>query len=218
MNEEDVEREGLEGEDGQDYNEAGEADIGQADGLEQEVDPEVAAVKAKVQKMEEEAAEEAAKISSLQQKIKEQHHAAPAGLVTQESKEEADSRSIHVANCDYNAKPEELQTFFSACGPINRVTICCDKYTGNPLGYAYVEFTEADSVEHAKALNETLFRGRQITVTNKRTNLPGITRGRGGGSFRGQRRPFRSGSRFRGGRGRGRARGFGNRTAHFSPY
>lgn len=30
--------------------------------------------------------------------------------------------------------------------------------------FAYVEFTEADAVELAKALDESLFRGRQIKV------------------------------------------------------
>lgn len=49
-------------------------------------------------------------------------------------------------------------------------------------------------------LNESLFRGRLIKVTAKRTNMPGMAaRGRGRG--RGRGRPFR-------GRGRGRGRGY----------
>lgn len=57
---------------------------------------------------------------------------------------------------------------------------------------------------NAMVLNESLFRGRLIKVTAKRTNLPGMSaRGRGRG--RGRGRPY---FRARGGRGRGRGRGW----------
>ena len=81
---------------------------------------------------------------------------------------------------DYQATAEELGQHFNGCGAINRVTILCDKYTGHPKGYvpinyikiifvcrfAYVEFTDADSVKAAVELDESLFRGRQIKVFN----------------------------------------------------
>lgn len=109
-----------------------------------------------------------------------------------------------------------------SCGTINRVTILCDKFTGHPKGFAYVEFADPSLVANAMAMNESLFRGRLIKVrvrgshnvkhicssssflfdhsqvTAKRTNLPGMSaRGRGRG--RGRGRPFR---------GRGRGRGY----------
>lgn len=71
--------------------------------------------------------------------------------------------------------------------------------------FAYIEFTEPEGKQNALALNESLFLGRQIKVTEKRTNKPGISttnrppRGRGRGrvivrymypGFRG-RRPMR---------------------------
>ena len=46
-----------------------------------------------------------------------------------------------------------------------RVTILCNKYDGHPKGFAYVEFTDKDSVQTAMALDDSLFRGRQIKVT-----------------------------------------------------
>ena len=46
-----------------------------------------------------------------------------------------------------------------------RVTILCNKFDGNPKGFAYVEFTDKDSVSTAMALDESLFRGRQIKVS-----------------------------------------------------
>ena len=45
-----------------------------------------------------------------------------------------------------------------------RVTILCNKYDGHPKGFAYVEFTDKDSVQTAMALDDSLFRGRQIKV------------------------------------------------------
>ena len=40
----------------------------------------------------------------------------------------------------------------------------CNKYDGHPKGFAYVEFTDKDSVQTAMALDDSLFRGRQIKV------------------------------------------------------
>ena len=37
---------------------------------------------------------------------------------------------------DYQSTAEELGQHFQACGAINRVTIICDKFTGNPKGYS----------------------------------------------------------------------------------
>ena len=65
-------------------------------------------------------------------------------------KEEIDSRSVYVGNVDYSVTPEELQAHFQECGTVNRVTILTDKM-GNPKGFAYVEFLEADAVEAAQA-------------------------------------------------------------------
>ena len=64
---------------------------------------------------------------------------------------EADQRSIFVGNVcfllwrscslelnmlqvDYGATPEELQSHFQSCGTIERVTILCNKFTGQPKG------------------------------------------------------------------------------------
>ena len=107
---------------------------------------------------------------------------------------------------DYSATPEELQNHFQSCGTINRVTILCDKWTGHPKGYrfkktltirfAYVEFADQAAVDNAVVLNDSLFKGRIIKVTAKRTNVPGMKRGRGRGGFRGGR-GFRGRGAFR---------------------
>merc|ERR1719481_992391 len=134
-----------------------------------------------------------------------------------EKKIDVDSRSVYIGNVDYGATAEELEQHFHGCGSINRVTILCNKFDGHPKGFAYVEFTDKDSVQTAMALDDSLFRGRQIKVMPKRTNKPGISttnrppRGRGGFRARGRGRGFGGGymRRPRGGyRGR----------AHYAPY
>ncbi|XP_051122910.1 polyadenylate-binding protein 1-like [Andrographis paniculata] len=106
-------------------------------------------------------------------------------------KEEVDSRSIYVGNVDYACTPEEVQQHFQSCGTVNRVTILTDKY-GQPKGFAYVEFVEAEAVQNATLLNETELHGRQIKVSPKRTNIPGMKqfRGRRPNPYYGFRRPF----------------------------
>ena len=144
-----------------------------------------------------------------------------------EEKLEADARSIYVGNVDYSATAQELEAHFHGCGSINRVTILCDKFSGHPKGFAYVEFGDKDSVQTAQALDDSLFKGRQIKVTPKRTNRPGISTtdrvprggGRGGAIIMPQ--GMAAFGFLGGGGGRGRAAGFpmqGGRGGGFNPY
>ncbi|CCH44661.1 hypothetical protein BN7_4230 [Wickerhamomyces ciferrii] len=121
---------------------------------------------------------------------------------TQEEKSDIDARSIYVGNVDYDSSPEELQKHFQSVGVINRVTILLNKFTGQPKGFAYIEFAEPSSVVNSLVLNDSVFRGRNLKVNPKRTNIPGFSRGRGRGRGRG------------GFRGRGAFRGRGR----FQPY
>jgi RNA recognition motif-containing protein len=65
---------------------------------------------------------------------------------------------------DYGATAEELEAHFHGCGSVNRVTILCNKFDGQPKGFAYIEFTDKESVQMAMAMDESLFRARQIKV------------------------------------------------------
>ncbi|KAI1107177.1 hypothetical protein F4804DRAFT_298869 [Jackrogersella minutella] len=175
---------------------------------------EITAMKKRVAEMEQEAA-----------KLREMHAALEErGQEVSEDRSDVDSRSIFVGNVDYSVSPEEIQAHFQSCGSINRVTILLDKFTGQPKGYAYVEFTEPSLVAQALVLNDSVLKGRNIKVTPKRTNIPGLSRGRGGrgrggfggpgrgGFFAGRGGFMPRGGFYRGGY-RGRARGAG-----FNPY
>jgi len=187
-------------------------------------DPELEAIKARVREME----EEAEKLKEMQTEVDKQMNmssptAAPTAspFPTPEEKIEADGKSIYVGNVDYGATAEELEQHFHGCGSVNRVTILCDKYSGHPKGFAYIEFADKDSVLTAMALDDSLFRGRQIRVVPKRTNRPGVSttnrRPRGRGFGRGAGRgaaPFYAGYAPRSRRPFGRIR----RASYYSPY
>ena len=54
------------------------------------------------------------------------------------------------------------------------MTILCNKFDGTPKGFAYIEFADKDSVETAMALDESLFRGRQIKVSSPTRSLASL--------------------------------------------
>ncbi|KAF3836081.1 hypothetical protein F7725_028639 [Dissostichus mawsoni] len=121
-------------------------------------DPELEAIKARVREME----EEAEKLKELQNEVEKQMNLSPPPvgpvIMSIEEKMEADGRSIYVGNVDYGATAEELEAHFHGCGSVNRVTILCDKYTGHPKGFAYIEFADKESVRTAMALDEWALR------------------------------------------------------------
>ncbi|KAJ3553907.1 hypothetical protein NP233_g12538 [Leucocoprinus birnbaumii] len=123
---------------------------------------EIMLMKQRVEEME----REAKKLRELQAAAEQATNGSEGGdsnaMETEEDKALIDSRSVYVGNVDYNATPEEIQGHFQSCGTINRVTILCDKFTGHPKGYAYVEFSEPDHIDAALAMDNSLFRGRLI--------------------------------------------------------
>ncbi|KAF5947725.1 hypothetical protein HYC85_013682 [Camellia sinensis] len=141
--------------------------------------------------------EEAGALREMQAKVEKEMGAvqdSSSGSATQAEKEEVDSRSIYVGNVDYACTPEEVQQHFQSCGTVNRVTILTDKF-GQPKGFAYVEFVEVEAVQNALLLNESELHGRQLKVSAKRTNVPGMKqyRGRRPNPYFGfpSRRPFK---------------------------
>ncbi|XAR53040.1 hypothetical protein NMG60_11021427 [Bertholletia excelsa] len=120
--------------------------------------------------------DEAAALREMQAKVEKEMGAVqdPAtAAASQANREEVDSRSVFVGNVDYSCTPEEVQQHFQSCGTVNRVTIRTNKY-GQPKGYAYVEFLEPEAVQEALQLNESELHGRQLKVSAKRTNIPGM--------------------------------------------
>ncbi|KAJ3294504.1 cytoplasmic RNA-binding protein [Borealophlyctis nickersoniae] len=132
----------------------------QEDGNVDAADLELEALQSRMKEME----EEAAKLREMQEKVEKDGAGGTSSAGAEDDKEAADTRSIYVGNVDYSATPEEVQAHFQSCGTINRVTILCDKWTGQPKGYAYVEFADPAVVANALVLDESLFKGRLIKV------------------------------------------------------
>ncbi|KAF2364351.1 RNA recognition motif domain [Trinorchestia longiramus] len=144
----------------------GEADVSEEtfNDTDQNIESELEAIKARVREME----DEAEKIRQIQSEVDKQMSnysptspSAPVPLSIEE-KMEVDARSIYVGSVDYGATAEELEQHFHGCGAVNRVTILCNKFDGHPKGFAYIEFSDKDSIQMAMALDESLFRGRQL--------------------------------------------------------
>lgn len=155
-------------------------------------DPELLAIRERVRQMEEEST-----------KLKEML-VATSGVAPGTTPEESDSKSVYVGNVDYSVTVDDLTAHFASCGPIARCTILCDKRTGHPKGFAYLEFAEEESVDRAvNEMNETLLNNRLIKVLPKRTNIYGFN-AQSGVSMRGFRGRGRGRPRGRGYRGRGR--------------
>ncbi|KAG5548483.1 hypothetical protein RHGRI_013985 [Rhododendron griersonianum] len=168
----------------------GDADMaGADDGAVMELDD----MKKRLKEME----DEAAALREMQAKVEKEMGSVqdPAtAAASQANREEVDSRSVFVGNIyqhsagflaevlrlkmifglvDYSCTPEEVQQHFQSCGTVNRVTIRTNKY-GQPKGYAYVEFLEPEAVQEALLLNESELHGRQLKISAKRTNVPGM--------------------------------------------
>ena len=88
---------------------------------------------------------------------------------------------MFIKNLHISTEPQELKEHLQDCGEILRITIPVDKATTMAKGYythfdifrfAYVEFATREGAMHARRLNESLFKGRQLTVLPKRKNLP----------------------------------------------
>ncbi|KAF1764509.1 hypothetical protein GCK72_004457 [Caenorhabditis remanei] len=133
--------------------------------------------------MEEELEAEAAVLKEIQNKLSSMGNVAPP---TPEEQKLIDSRSIFVGNVDYGTTVEGVHEHFKDCGEITRITIPKDKTTQRQKNYAFVEFASSASLETAIEKSGLLFRARQIVVTSKRTNKPGMGVSSGGG-FRGGR-------------------------------
>ncbi|PSS32457.1 Polyadenylate-binding protein [Actinidia chinensis var. chinensis] len=167
--------------------------------------------------------EEAGALREMQAKVEREMGSVQdtsSGSATQAEKEEVDLRSIYVGNVDYACTPEEVQQHFQSCGTVNRVTILTDKF-GQPKGFAYVEFVEIEAVQNALLLNESELHGRQLKVSAKRTNVPGMKqyRGRRPNPYMGfrSRRPFVPGPSFFPSYGYGRVPRF-RRPMRYRPY
>ncbi|CAN0837430.1 Serine/arginine-rich SC35-like splicing factor SCL30 [Linum grandiflorum] len=110
--------------------------------------------------------------------------------------------SLLVRNIPLDCRQEELRTLFQRFGALRDVYMPKDYHTGEPRGFAFVQFVEPyDSIEAQRRVNGQIFAGREISVvvaaeSRKRPeDMRHRTRSRGGG--RGERSSYYGRSRSR---------------------
>jgi RNA recognition motif-containing protein len=86
---------------------------------------------------------------------------------------------IYVGNLTYSVTDDDLREVFGEFGELAAAEVIKDKFSGQSKGFGFVDMpnnAEADAA--IKALNETDFKGRKLTVNEAR---PRAERPRGGG-------------------------------------
>lgn len=92
------------------------------------------------------------------------------------------SKKLYVGNLPFTATDEELNTLFSAYGPVS-VNIIKDRETGRPRGFAFVEVENGDAA--IAEINGKDLGGRNLTVNEARERQPGGGGGGGRGGYGG---------------------------------
>ncbi|KHN41094.1 Serine/arginine-rich splicing factor 12 [Glycine soja] len=73
--------------------------------------------------------------------------------------------SLLVRNIPLDCRPEELRVPFERFGPVRDVYIPKDYYSGEPRGFAFVQFVDPyDASEAQYHMNRQIFAGREISV------------------------------------------------------
>ncbi|PWA94915.1 serine/arginine-rich SC35-like splicing factor SCL30 [Artemisia annua] len=73
--------------------------------------------------------------------------------------------SLLVRNIPMNCRPEELRVPFERFGVVRDVYLPKNYYTGEPRGFAFVQFVDAYDAEEAQyQMNGRMFAGREISV------------------------------------------------------
>jgi cold-inducible RNA-binding protein len=99
-------------------------------------------------------------------------------------------KEIFVGNLDYETSEDELRQLFAAYGPVDRINIVTDAYSGQPRGFAFVEMASAGDADKAiTELNGIQLHGRKLDVNEARRRPE-----RTGGGQKGRERR-RSGAR-----------------------
>jgi len=93
--------------------------------------------------------------------------------------------NIYVGNLSFQTTEADLQAAFSRFGNVENVKIVTDRDSGQPLGFAFVEVTQANEAQKAiSGLNGSDMHGRTLNVNEARPKSAG---GGGRGGFGGPR-------------------------------
>jgi len=108
-------------------------------------------------------------------------------------------KKLYVGNLPFKATEEDVSALFSQIGvQPDQLSLLRDRFTGQPRGFGFAEFTnDSDAEKAVEALNGKDFMGRALVVNEARPM------GSGGGGGGGGNRGGRGGGGGGGGGGRG---------------
>ena len=88
---------------------------------------------------------------------------------------------IYVGNLTYSVTDEDLREIFGEYGDLTTAEVIKDKFSGQSKGFGFVDMPDNSEAEAAiKELNESMFKGRKLTVNEARPRSE-QQRPRGGG-------------------------------------
>ena len=117
---------------------------------------------------------------------------------------------MFVGNLNFSTTQTELETLFGQVGEVTEVFLPIDRATGQPRGFAFVEFSDSSSIAEAiSRFDGTELEGRALKVNEARERAP---RPPGGGGFG---PPPDDGQRFKPAKPKGSRRGLRGRKRGF---
>ncbi len=76
---------------------------------------------------------------------------------------------LFVGNLAFDVTEAEVRELFSAAGTVSQVRLPTDRETGNPRGFAFVDFEDRAQAEEAiRRFNQHMLKGRAIAVNEAR--------------------------------------------------
>jgi len=89
---------------------------------------------------------------------------------------------IYVGNLSYSVTDEDLREVFGEYGELAAAEVIKDKFSGQSKGFGFVDMpNNADADTAIKELNESVYKGRKLTVNEARPREQNRPRGGGGG-------------------------------------
>ena len=106
--------------------------------------------------------------------------------------------TIFIGNLPFSTTEDELKRLFDKFGTIVKIHIPTNRETGQPRGFAFLEFSTEDSAQSALANNDTEVNGRnmKVSIALGKKESSGFKPRTGGNRFGGSDRRSNDGSGF----------------------
>jgi len=88
----------------------------------------------------------------------------PVTLIRGCSTDASEQVSIFVGNFPFNTTEQQIASLFEKHGPVGKVRLLIDKYSGRPRGFGFVEMKAPDAQKALQALNGFPLNGRTLRV------------------------------------------------------